>query len=136
MVMHVVVRLMACCTPDRKLCAPVLSFPTAVCFQVCVSKYALRTCTQASSCYTCVWVLQTIVPDCVVTVLCCCSCPCCCCTRFNPKQQPSPEWSVFGSFLFLLPQLEVVEGEGALMMALNVAWDSRYTTSSAWPPGR
>jgi hypothetical protein len=45
--------------------------------------------------------------------------------RFNPKQQPSPEWAVFGSFLFLLPQLEVVECEGSLIMALNVAWDAR-----------
>lgn len=49
----------------------------------------------------------------------------CCPCRFNPKQQPSAEWAVFGSFLFLLPQLEVVEGEGAVIMALNVAWDAR-----------
>lgn len=45
--------------------------------------------------------------------------------RFNTKQQPSAEWAAFGSFLFLLPQLEVVEGEGALIISLNVAWDAR-----------
>jgi hypothetical protein len=32
---------------------------------------------------------------------------------------------VFGSFLFLLPQVEVVEGEGSLTLALNAAWDAR-----------
>lgn len=32
---------------------------------------------------------------------------------------------MFGSFLFLLPQLEVVEADGALLMSLNVAWDNR-----------
>lgn len=45
--------------------------------------------------------------------------------RFNTKQQPSAEWAAFGAFLFLLPQLEVVEGEGALLIGLNVAWDAR-----------
>jgi hypothetical protein len=38
---------------------------------------------------------------------------------------PSPEWAAFGSFLFLLPQLELLEADGGLILALNVAWDSR-----------
>lgn len=71
---------------------------------------------------SCLVVLCLDTPLCL---MCCRSRPCHCCTRFNSKQQPSPEWSVFGSFLFLLPQLEVVEADGALLMALNVAWDSR-----------
>jgi hypothetical protein len=50
--------------------------------------------------------------------------------RFNPKQQPSAEWAVFGSYLFLLPQLEVVEGEGDIIMALNVAWDARWVATT------
>ena len=45
--------------------------------------------------------------------------------RFNPGQAPAPEWAVFGSYLFMLPQLEVAEVDGALLMAVNCAWDCR-----------
>jgi hypothetical protein len=49
--------------------------------------------------------------------------------RFDASQVPSPEWAAFSSFLFLLPQIELLEADGGLIMALNVAWDSRCVQS-------
>jgi isochorismate synthase/2-succinyl-5-enolpyruvyl-6-hydroxy-3-cyclohexene-1-carboxylate synthase/2-succinyl-6-hydroxy-2,4-cyclohexadiene-1-carboxylate synthase/O-succinylbenzoate synthase len=45
--------------------------------------------------------------------------------RFDPQQAPAPEWASFGSYCFVLPQLEVTEADQVLLLAVTVAWDGR-----------
>ncbi|KAG0608149.1 hypothetical protein M758_8G082600 [Ceratodon purpureus] len=44
--------------------------------------------------------------------------------RFNPEEEPAEEWKLFGSFYFLIPQVEFSENEGCSMLAVSVAWDT------------
>nr|XP_024385455.1 protein PHYLLO, chloroplastic-like isoform X2 [Physcomitrium patens] len=44
--------------------------------------------------------------------------------RFNPQEEPAEEWKPFGSFYFLIPQVEFCECEGCSMLAVSVAWDT------------
>ena len=50
-------------------------------------------------------------------------------TRFDPLQTPAAEWEQFGSFCFLLPQVELTESDQVLLLAVNIAWDGRYSLS-------
>lgn len=43
--------------------------------------------------------------------------------RFDPETVPSDEWSEFGSFFFLIPRIEYMEGWGSNLLAVTVAWD-------------
>jgi isochorismate synthase/2-succinyl-5-enolpyruvyl-6-hydroxy-3-cyclohexene-1-carboxylate synthase/2-succinyl-6-hydroxy-2,4-cyclohexadiene-1-carboxylate synthase/O-succinylbenzoate synthase len=43
--------------------------------------------------------------------------------RFDPETVPSEEWSEFGSYFFLIPRIEYVEGWGSNLLAVTVAWD-------------
>ena len=46
-----------------------------------------------------------------------------CTSRFNPEQAPSAEWAPFGSYFFLLPSVELVEGPQNTFLACNLAWE-------------
>ena len=43
-------------------------------------------------------------------------------TRFNEASQPSPEWSSFGSFCFMIPRLELLEAAGCCLLSCTLAW--------------
>ena len=45
-------------------------------------------------------------------------------TRFNPDQQPAPEWAAFGSYCFALPLLEFTEASDSNLLAVTLAWDA------------
>ncbi|KAK4258452.1 hypothetical protein QN277_004901 [Acacia crassicarpa] len=49
--------------------------------------------------------------------------------RFNPKAKLSPEWLPFGSFYFMIPQVEFDELEGTSMIAATIAWDNDLSWS-------
>ncbi|XP_028797532.1 isochorismate synthase, chloroplastic [Neltuma alba] len=49
--------------------------------------------------------------------------------RFNPKAKVSPEWLPFGSFYFMIPQVEFDELEGTSMIAATIAWDNALSWS-------
>ncbi|KAI4329607.1 hypothetical protein MLD38_027976 [Melastoma candidum] len=49
--------------------------------------------------------------------------------RFDARSDVSAEWGAFGSFYFVIPQIELVELTGSCMLAATVAWDD----SSDWP---
>lgn len=51
--------------------------------------------------------------------------------RFNAQQRGAPEWEPYGSYCFLLPQLEFTESAGCCLLAVNVAWDARYQQQGA-----
>lgn len=44
--------------------------------------------------------------------------------RFDAKAEISEEWERFGSFYFMVPQVEFNELEGSSMLAANIAWDN------------
>ncbi|CAA3002024.1 isochorismate synthase, chloroplastic-like [Olea europaea subsp. europaea] len=44
--------------------------------------------------------------------------------RFDPRANMASEWEAFGSFYFMIPQVEFDEFEGGSMIAATVAWDS------------
>ncbi|GAB2221113.1 hypothetical protein Droror1_Dr00012281 [Drosera rotundifolia] len=44
--------------------------------------------------------------------------------RFDPKADISKEWEAFGSFYFMVPQVELNEFEGSSLLAVYVAWDN------------
>ncbi|XAR65452.1 Isochorismate synthase [Bertholletia excelsa] len=44
--------------------------------------------------------------------------------RFDARAIISPEWKAFGSFYFLVPQVEFDEFEGSSMLAVSIAWDN------------
>ena len=44
-------------------------------------------------------------------------------SRFNPDQQPQPEWLAFGSYCFALPLIEFTEAGDACLLAATLAWD-------------
>nr|XP_023875058.1 isochorismate synthase 1, chloroplastic isoform X4 [Quercus suber] len=48
--------------------------------------------------------------------------------RFDAQSNISSEWKDFGSFYFMVPQVELDELEGSSMLATTVAWD----TSLSW----
>ena len=48
-------------------------------------------------------------------------------SRFNPGQQPAPEWREFGSYCFLIPRLELTEASGCHLLACTVAWDAAHS---------
>lgn len=50
--------------------------------------------------------------------------------RFDAQQVPAPEWEPFGSFCFMLPQLEYLEAADCALLSLNMAWDGRYDAAS------
>ncbi|KAK8537566.1 hypothetical protein V6N12_043723 [Hibiscus sabdariffa] len=43
--------------------------------------------------------------------------------RFDARAEISPEWKAFGSFYFMVPQVEFDELEGSSMLAITIAWD-------------
>lgn len=43
--------------------------------------------------------------------------------RFNAKAKVSSEWMAFGSFYFMIPQVEFNELEGGSMLTITIAWD-------------
>eukprot|EP01018_Ginkgo_biloba_P016846 Gb_24332 [translate_table: standard] len=43
--------------------------------------------------------------------------------RFNSEEVPSSEWSGFGSFYFVVPQIEFDEFEIGSLLAVTIAWD-------------
>ncbi|CAA0820834.1 Isochorismate synthase 2- chloroplastic [Striga hermonthica] len=47
--------------------------------------------------------------------------------RFDARSKISPEWNGFGSFYFMVPQIEFDEFEGSSMIAATVAWDNRLS---------
>lgn len=47
--------------------------------------------------------------------------------RFDAKTDIAPEWEGFGSFYFMVPQVEFNEFEGSSMMAATIAWDNRLS---------
>ncbi|KZV21682.1 isochorismate synthase, chloroplastic-like [Dorcoceras hygrometricum] len=49
--------------------------------------------------------------------------------RFDARANISPEWKDFGSFYFMVPQVELDEFEGCSMIAATVAWDNRLSTT-------
>ncbi|KAL2892655.1 Isochorismate synthase chloroplastic [Bienertia sinuspersici] len=49
--------------------------------------------------------------------------------RFDAKADISEEWEPFGSFYFMVPQVEFDEFEGRSLLAANVAWDNGLS----WP---
>ncbi|KAL6583939.1 hypothetical protein OROMI_003228 [Orobanche minor] len=49
--------------------------------------------------------------------------------RFDPRSNIAPEWKGFGSFYFMVPQVEFDEFEGSSMIAATVAWDNRLSRS-------
>ncbi|MFQ6637587.1 hypothetical protein Gotur_012758 [Gossypium turneri] len=44
--------------------------------------------------------------------------------RFDATANISPEWKAFGSFYFMVPQVEFDELEGSSMLAITIAWDN------------
>ncbi|KAE9610991.1 hypothetical protein Lal_00033585 [Lupinus albus] len=50
--------------------------------------------------------------------------------RFNAKAKVSSEWQAFGSFYFMIPQVEFNELEGGSMLITTIAWDNAL--SSTW----
>ncbi|XP_051123178.1 isochorismate synthase, chloroplastic-like [Andrographis paniculata] len=44
--------------------------------------------------------------------------------RFDPKSDVAPEWMEFGSFYFMVPQVEFDEFKGSSMIAVTIAWDN------------
>ncbi|XP_020220827.1 isochorismate synthase, chloroplastic isoform X2 [Cajanus cajan] len=49
--------------------------------------------------------------------------------RFNAKAKVSSEWLAFGSFYFMIPQVEFNELEGGSMLTITVAWDNDLSWS-------
>lgn len=47
--------------------------------------------------------------------------------RFDARANIAPEWEGFGSFYFMVPQVEFNEFEGSSMIAATVAWDNRLS---------
>ncbi|KAL8464982.1 hypothetical protein ACS0TY_034457 [Phlomoides rotata] len=47
--------------------------------------------------------------------------------RFDARSNMAPEWKGFGSFYFMVPQVEFDEFEGSSMIAATVAWDKRLS---------
>ncbi|KAK6123253.1 hypothetical protein DH2020_043010 [Rehmannia glutinosa] len=47
--------------------------------------------------------------------------------RFDARSNIAPEWRGFGSFYFMVPQVEFNEFEGSSMIAATVAWDNRLS---------
>lgn len=43
--------------------------------------------------------------------------------RFSAARSPAPEWRPFGTHLFAIPRLELVEGSTACLLCCNVVWD-------------
>ncbi|CAI0399310.1 unnamed protein product [Linum tenue] len=44
--------------------------------------------------------------------------------RFDARANVSSEWEAFGSFYFIIPQVELDELEGSSMLAVTIAWDN------------
>ncbi|KAJ9677350.1 hypothetical protein PVL29_022371 [Vitis rotundifolia] len=44
--------------------------------------------------------------------------------RFDPRANVSSEWKAFGSFYFVVPQVEFNELEGSSILATTIAWDN------------
>ncbi|KAK3035672.1 hypothetical protein RJ639_032544 [Escallonia herrerae] len=51
--------------------------------------------------------------------------------RFDGRATVSSEWEAFGSFYFIVPQVEFVELEGSSMLATTVAWDNALSWTYA-----
>ncbi|KAI5391739.1 isochorismate synthase, chloroplastic isoform X1 [Lathyrus oleraceus] len=49
--------------------------------------------------------------------------------RFNAKAKVSSEWLDFGSFYFMIPQVEFNELEGGSMLTTTIAWDNALSWS-------
>ncbi|KAG5042540.1 isochorismate synthase 2, chloroplastic-like isoform X1 [Glycine soja] len=49
--------------------------------------------------------------------------------RFNAKAKVSSEWLAFGSFYFMIPQVEFIELEGGSMLTITIAWDNDLSWS-------
>ncbi|KAJ1394425.1 Isochorismate synthase [Sesbania bispinosa] len=49
--------------------------------------------------------------------------------RFNAKAKVSSEWLAFGSFYFMIPQVEFNELEGGSMLTTTIAWDNALSWS-------
>ncbi|XP_061345809.1 isochorismate synthase 2, chloroplastic-like isoform X2 [Gastrolobium bilobum] len=49
--------------------------------------------------------------------------------RFNAKSKVSSEWRAFGSFYFMIPQVEFNELEGGSMLTTTIAWDNALSWS-------
>ncbi|RDX94556.1 hypothetical protein CR513_23051, partial [Mucuna pruriens] len=49
--------------------------------------------------------------------------------RFNAKAKVSSEWLAFGSFYFMIPQVEFNELEGGSMLTITIAWDNDLSWS-------
>ncbi|KAL3819379.1 hypothetical protein ACJIZ3_005284 [Penstemon smallii] len=47
--------------------------------------------------------------------------------RFDPRSEIGSEWKGFGSFYFMVPQVEFDEFEGSSMIAATIAWDNRLS---------
>ncbi|KAL0355569.1 UNVERIFIED_CONTAM: Isochorismate synthase, chloroplastic [Sesamum radiatum] len=47
--------------------------------------------------------------------------------RFDARSNIAPEWEGFGSFYFMVPQVEFDEFEGSSMIAATIAWDNRLS---------
>ncbi|KAK4487256.1 hypothetical protein RD792_006139, partial [Penstemon davidsonii] len=47
--------------------------------------------------------------------------------RFDPRSEVGSEWKGFGSFYFMVPQVEFDEFEGSSMIAATIAWDNRLS---------
>ncbi|XP_043707399.1 isochorismate synthase 2, chloroplastic-like isoform X3 [Telopea speciosissima] len=49
--------------------------------------------------------------------------------RFDAMANISHEWEGFGSFYFMIPQVEFDELEGSSILAINIAWDETFLWS-------
>ncbi|XP_042017069.1 isochorismate synthase, chloroplastic-like [Salvia splendens] len=47
--------------------------------------------------------------------------------RFDARSDIAPEWEGFGSFYFMVPQVEFNEFQGSSMIAATIAWDNRLS---------
>ncbi|KAJ6882090.1 hypothetical protein NC651_028643 [Populus alba x Populus x berolinensis] len=47
--------------------------------------------------------------------------------RFDARADISPEWEPFGSFYFIIPQVELDELDGCSMLATTIAWDNAFS---------
>ncbi|KAL8172198.1 hypothetical protein V2J09_024002 [Rumex salicifolius] len=47
--------------------------------------------------------------------------------RFDAKAKISEEWEHYGSFYFMVPQVEFNELQGSSMLVANIAWDSAFS---------
>ncbi|KAL8042189.1 hypothetical protein ABFX02_09G034100 [Erythranthe guttata] len=47
--------------------------------------------------------------------------------RFDARSDIAPEWKGFGSFYFMVPQVEFDEFKGNSMLAATIAWDKRLS---------